>query len=228
VFILDASLQTPLANLILDSTNLKYQSKDGSKIGLKVVGINPRNSTKREVEIGDKDGDIKTYVIYGTHSERELKRLGSQYLAQFKYSGFEDGSYFTTFGEPFIKLLQPIGFEQLIYTNNYEIIEVSLLALDVYQCTGINHIYSESGFRQQIYLGIKLSNDLTARELNEIQLSKIYPMMAFSAPPLSVPPKNILGTDIPKDEGAIDIGASKVDDYSPLDDLDIDFDRDFL
>jgi hypothetical protein len=74
------------------SNQLEYIRKDDVKLLLKGVIMMPDNK-KVEVEIGDKDGEIRTYHKYNI-SESEMKRFLTQELETLKYDGFR-GSFET-------------------------------------------------------------------------------------------------------------------------------------
>lgn len=83
--------------LVIDN-NLEYINKDEVKILIKGVIMDAKNK-KETIEVGDKDGEVRTIHKYNV-SKSEMKRLCEQELERLRYSGFR-GS-FTTFIEPYI------------------------------------------------------------------------------------------------------------------------------
>ncbi|MBL7813405.1 MAG: hypothetical protein JNL70_00265 [Saprospiraceae bacterium] len=89
--------QTHRLKWVIDN-NLEYINKDEVKILIKGVIMDAKNK-KETIEVGDKDGEVRTFHQYNI-SKTEMKRLCEQELERLKYSGFR-GS-FTTFIEPYI------------------------------------------------------------------------------------------------------------------------------
>ena len=91
-------LQT-VHKIIVIQNDLEYIRKDDVKILLKGVIIKTDNS-KVEIEVGDKDGEIRTINKYNI-SEQEMRRFLEQEIAALRYEGYR-GS-FTTFIRPDIQ-----------------------------------------------------------------------------------------------------------------------------
>lgn len=81
-------------NIIEES--LEYRKEEDIKIKVKAVSIQTDN-TRIELEVGDKDGELRTVYHYGLTRD-ELRVFATNELKKFKYTGFQ-GS-FITFGEP--------------------------------------------------------------------------------------------------------------------------------
>ena len=89
--------KTHKVNLVIDN-NLEYINKDEVKILIKGVILDAKNK-KTPIEVGDKDGEVRTIHKYDI-SENEMTRLCEQELERLRYTGFR--GTFTTFIEPFI------------------------------------------------------------------------------------------------------------------------------
>lgn len=81
------------------SHQLEYIRKDDVKLLLKGVIMKPDNK-KIEVEVGDTDGEVRTYHKYNI-SESDMKKFLTQELETLKYDGFRGG--FETFIVPNIQ-----------------------------------------------------------------------------------------------------------------------------
>lgn len=85
-------------------TDLVYKKKEDTKIKLKAISIQ-KNNTKVEIEVGDKDGEQRTWYsespIIGNDDEikEKLKILALNQLQKYKYEGYS--GKIRTFGIPF-------------------------------------------------------------------------------------------------------------------------------
>lgn len=93
---LDFSVHVPLGK----GEDLIYLKADDVKIKVKAVSMLP-NNTKIEAEVGDPDGETRTYTTYNVTSVEELKKVAEENLELLKYEGFR-GS-FEIFGDPIIR-----------------------------------------------------------------------------------------------------------------------------
>lgn len=128
--------------------SLSYIKADDVRLKVKAISMLPDN-TKLEVEVGDPDGEVKTYTTYNVTSVEELKKVAEANLDLLKYEGFR-GS-FTIFGSPMIKhgdkiraenKLNPLQFDG----SRYAVKSVTEV-LDVTE-----------GIRQDVELGQKVAN----------------------------------------------------------------------
>jgi hypothetical protein len=87
--------QTHRVKYLIDN-NLEYIRKDDVKILLKGVVLKTDN-TKEEIEVGDKDGEVRTLHRYNI-STADMKRFLNQELEALKYEGYR--GTFTTLIEP--------------------------------------------------------------------------------------------------------------------------------
>lgn len=130
----------------LNGSSLEYQDGDNIKLKVKAISILPDN-TKIETEVGDADGEQRTFTTYNVKSVSELKKLAEQHADDLKFTGFR-GS-FKMFGEPKIKhgdnvtLTDELNPERGDGVTKYGVKAVST-EFDV-----------TSGFRQVVELGKK-------------------------------------------------------------------------
>jgi len=87
-------------NTIKDD-DLKYRNADDVSLKVKAVWIKPDN-TKVEAEVGDKEGSRRTLFFYNVSSTAELKKLATEEIKKYKYSGYE--GKITTFLQPFAQI----------------------------------------------------------------------------------------------------------------------------
>ena len=132
----------------LDSSSLEYQDGENIKLKVKAISMLP-NNTKIETEVGDADGEQRTFTTYNVKSVSELQKLAEQHADDLKFTGFR-GS-FTMFGEPMIKHGDKITLtDELNPERGDGVSQYGVKAVDTtFDVT--------SGFRQVITLGKKAS-----------------------------------------------------------------------
>jgi len=84
---------------IIDGTTLEYQQADDIHTKVVAISMNEDN-TKKQIEVGDKDGSQRTYYTYNANEE-ELKIFANAKLNEVKYTGYF--GKFKTFGEPYVR-----------------------------------------------------------------------------------------------------------------------------
>lgn len=84
---------------IIDANDLIYKREEDVRIKVKAIGVN-RNNNRKEIEVGDADGELRTVHYYNVDLPA-LKERAEEELKRFKYTGYR-GS-FMTFGEPSIR-----------------------------------------------------------------------------------------------------------------------------
>lgn len=82
----------------INADELKYRNADDVSLKIKAVWIKPDN-TKVEAEVGDKEGSLRTLFFYNVSSVAELKKLATEEIKKYKYSGYE--GKITTFLQPY-------------------------------------------------------------------------------------------------------------------------------
>lgn len=126
---------------IISDQNLKQQKAENMRLNLTAISLLPDNK-KIKIEVGDNDGERRTIHSYNK-SESELKAWAEQELKRFKRDGLT-GS-FTTFGYKLVDTLDAVG------------IVIDGTQMGVYQVKKNIIKFGDSGFRQEITLGIRLS-----------------------------------------------------------------------
>ncbi len=126
---------------IISDESLKQQKAENMRLHVKAVSLMPNNK-KIKVEVGDADGEHRTLHTYNK-TERELKAWAEQEVKRLKRDGLT-GS-FTTFGASLVDPLDAIG------------IIIDGTKMGVYQVKKNLIKYGDSGFRQEITLGLRLS-----------------------------------------------------------------------
>ena len=125
---------------IISDQSLQQQKAENMRLRVKAVSLMPNNK-KIKVEVGDADGEHRTLHTYNK-TERELKAWAEQEVKRLKRDGLT-GS-FTTFGASLVDPLDAIGI----------IIDGSKMG--VYQVKKDVIKYGDSGFRQEITLGLRV------------------------------------------------------------------------
>lgn len=128
-------------NIISDSS-LDEQRAEDMKIKLKVVSLQPDNKKKIKVEVGDDDGEKRTLHCYGM-TEAEARAWGKQELERLKRDGLT-GS-FQTFGHSLVSPLDIIA------------LRIDGEPKGSYQVAKNTISYGSGGFRQDITLGVRVS-----------------------------------------------------------------------
>lgn len=127
-------------NIIND--NLTYKSQDDMKLKLKCISIMPDN-TKHEVEVGESDGELRTFNFYNM-PKADLKKLADDKLTTFKVEGYT--GTITVFGEPKVTK----GDIVKLYDDRY----VDVAA--TYSVSEVKRTYNFSGYRQEITIDRRL------------------------------------------------------------------------
>lgn len=126
---------------IIDESSLEYYRIDDVKIKVKAISMMP-NNTKKEIEVGDSDGELKTFHAYNMN-ETELKQFADIKLNSFKYEGYRGN--FQTFGEPYIRP----GDNAKLTSKKFPEKNGTYIVKSVLREFGMN------GYRQKIELGLK-------------------------------------------------------------------------
>lgn len=126
---------------IISDQQLEQQKAENMRLCVKAVSLMPNNK-KIKVEVGDADGEKRTIHAYNK-SESELKAWAEQEVKRLKRDGLK-GS-FTTFGYKLVDKLDAIG------------IKIDGEKKGVYQVKKNVIKYGTGGFRQEITLGLRVS-----------------------------------------------------------------------
>ncbi len=126
---------------IISDQSLRQQKAENMRLRVKAVSLLPDNK-KIKIEVGDSDGEHRTIHTYNK-TEPELKAWALQEIKRLKRDGLT-GS-FTTFGFRLVDLLDAVG---LIIDGT---------RMGVYQVRKVVIRYGDSGFRQEITLGLRVA-----------------------------------------------------------------------
>ena len=125
---------------IISDQSLQQQKAENMRLRVKAVSLMPDNK-KIKVEVGDADGEHRTLHTYNK-TESELKAWAEQEIKRLKRDGLT-GS-FTTFGHTLVDCLDAIG------------IVIDGVKSGVYQVKKNVVKYGDSGYRQEITLGLRV------------------------------------------------------------------------
>lgn len=125
---------------IISDQSLQQQKAENMRLRVKAVSLLP-NNRKIKVEVGDADGEHRTLHTYNK-TESELKAWAEQEIKRLKRDGLT-GS-FTTFGASPVDCLDAIG------------IVIDGKKQGVYQVKKNVIKYGDSGYRQEITLGLRV------------------------------------------------------------------------
>lgn len=125
---------------IISDQSLQQQKAENMRLRVKAVSLMPDNK-KIKVEVGDADGEHRTLHTYNK-TESELKAWAEQEIKRLKRDGLT-GS-FTTFGHTLVNCLDAIG------------IVIDGVKSGVYQVKKNVVKYGDSGYRQEITLGLRV------------------------------------------------------------------------
>lgn len=129
---------------IFDGDQLEYKTKDDTRLKVKVTSMLEDN-TKKEVEVGDSDGEQRSIFVYNIKDENELRQIGLREKEKLKYEGFF--GTFDTLVEPIVK-----------HGDEAELIDPKHPEKNgIYYVEGVVQKVGVSGYFQTIALGAKIS-----------------------------------------------------------------------
>jgi hypothetical protein len=124
--------------------DLTYVKEENLRIRVKAIGIDKDNS-RITIEVGDFDGEVKTFRFYNITNKTELKKVAENKLAELRYSGLR--GTFTSFLYPKVDR----GWEaDLVDPSNPEI-------NGIYFVPKVVTSLSNQGARRKVHLGVRLS-----------------------------------------------------------------------
>ena len=88
-----------MEDVCINSNELDYQRAEDVEIKVVCIGMMPNNS-KVEAEVGEVDGEQRTYHFYNISDKTQLEKVANEKLKQNKYTGFT--GVFETFGQPLL------------------------------------------------------------------------------------------------------------------------------
>lgn len=124
------------------SHNLEYRQKEDVRLLLKAVIIQPGNK-REEVEVGEKDGEQRTFHYYNISASEAKKRL-EQEAERLMYTGYR-GS-FTTFGSPDFRHGDIVDIVDPVFPDRE----------GRYLAKAVKTTFGEGGYRQEITLESKV------------------------------------------------------------------------
>ena len=129
------------------SSDLEYKKEEDIRLKAKVVSF-LSNNTKIEVEVGDTDGELKTFHFpsVGESDKAKLKTFGEMELKKLKFEGYR--GTITTFGIPKVQHSEIVR----LYDNRLE--ERSGQA---YLVDKVKTSWGTGGYRQDIEIARKVS-----------------------------------------------------------------------
>ena len=125
---------------IISDQSLQQQKAENMRLRVKAVSLMPDNK-KIKVEVGDADGEHRTLHTYNK-TESDVTAWAEQEIKRLKRDGLT-GS-FTTFGHTLVDCLDAIG------------IVIDGVKSGVYQVKKNVVKYGDSGYRQEITLGLRV------------------------------------------------------------------------
>lgn len=123
------------------SNNLTYKRIEDVKIKVKAISIQKDNS-KIEIEVGDKDGEVRTLHTYNETNKDRLKAWAESQLSRLKYEGYAGN--FTAFGLKTVQHSQAISILDERYKERQN---------QKYVVDKITTSWSVNGYRQKIEIG---------------------------------------------------------------------------
>ena len=134
-----------MEEVCINSNELDYQREEDVSIKVKCIGMMP-NNTRIEAEVGDPEGEQRTYHFYNISDKTELKKIATERLKANKYTGFK--GVFETFGQPLLH-----------HGDRLKMTSTKLPERDgVYLVKSVKRSFSVSGgYRQTFELGFKVA-----------------------------------------------------------------------
>jgi hypothetical protein len=128
----------------VDVNNLKYRLAED--VRLKVVVKTAKSDGGKDVyTVGDADGSVREMIIKNSKLD-EVKKIADDYLARYKYTGFEGN--IIGFLEPYAEH----GYSCQLVDNNYP------ERNGTYFTTGVEVSFGQSGARRSLEINKKLSS----------------------------------------------------------------------
>lgn len=124
-------------------SRLKFRKADDIKLKVKAVHIKGDN-TKTEVEVGAKDGALRTFYFYDIESKQALKDAANEKLQKYRYDGYEGA--INTFLIPYCAPNMAANVVDPDFGRDGK-----------YFIEKVKTTFSRSGARREIALGVKLS-----------------------------------------------------------------------
>jgi hypothetical protein len=122
--------------------SLKYRLAEEIKLKIKAIHIK-KNNARTEIEVGDADGELRTLYFYDIENPSELKKLASQEIEKYKFTGYE-GSLLT-FGLPIARPGMTSKINDYIYPERS----------GTYLVKSVETEYGSKGIKRKVEIGMK-------------------------------------------------------------------------
>lgn len=127
-----------MEEVCINSNELEYQEAADVRVKVKATSM-LRNNTRLESEVGDTDGEQRSFFAYNITDVATLNEMANSWLEKNKYTGYQ-GS-FETFGEPYLR-----------HGDYAKIVSTKLPERDGnYLVKGVKRLYSVDGGYKQIF-----------------------------------------------------------------------------
>jgi hypothetical protein len=127
-----------MEEVCINSNELEYQEAADVRVKVKATSM-LRNNQKLEREVGDTDGEQRSFFAYNITDVTVLDKMANSWLEKNKYTGYQ-GS-FETFGEPYLR-----------HGDYAKIVSTKLPERDGnYLVKGVKRMYSVDGGYKQIF-----------------------------------------------------------------------------
>jgi len=127
------------------TSDLEYKKTEDVRLKCKAISF-LSNNTKIEAEVGDSDGEQKTFHFFGINNKAQLETLAKNELKKLKFEGYR-GS-FEAFGVPVVAHSETV----LLYDNRYAERNGQGYLVDK-----VTTSWGVSGYRQKIEIARKVS-----------------------------------------------------------------------
>lgn len=101
-------------NIDDEQTNLTFRTSDQVKLKFKAISIQSDGS-KREVELGDPSGQLRTLHLPVGLNEQEIQAVAEQKMKLYNFDGYQ--GTVTTFGQPIVRHTDKVEFINNIYPD---------------------------------------------------------------------------------------------------------------
>ncbi|MBS1944771.1 MAG: hypothetical protein JST98_06105 [Bacteroidetes bacterium] len=124
--------------------NLEYRRAEDVRVKVKAISLMP-NNTRREVELGDADGELHTLNFYNL-TEAELRLQATEQMKRLRFDGYS-GS-FMAFGQPSPQHTSVVELYDDVYPER----------AGTYYVDQVRTTYGEGGYRRELTLGPTAAN----------------------------------------------------------------------
>lgn len=133
-----------MEEVCINSNQLQYQMEEDVRVKVKATSMQ-KDNTKLESELGDPDGEQRSFFCYNVTDVTTLNKMAQSWLKKNKYTGYSGN--FETFGEPYLR-----------HGDYAKIISTKLPERDGnYLIKGVTRRYSvDEGYRQSFELWYKV------------------------------------------------------------------------